>query len=134
MTMQELQAKEKQELKEPDRTRPGRSYVPDVDIREDEGALRLWVDLPGVTQDKISVDLNEGVLTIRGEISANEYDGLTPLYTEYNVGNFVRRFTLPETSRYDAEKIAARVWKGVLELELPKTQQVRQRRIPVQAA
>ena len=132
MTEQGLQPREKQEIKAPDRTQPGRAYVPDVDIREDEQALWMWADMPGVEQDKVSVDLDEGVLTIRGEVVPGEYEGLSPLYTEYNIGHFVRRFTLPEATRFDTEKIEARLAKGVLELKLPKSERARQRKIPVQ--
>jgi HSP20 family protein len=134
MTTQEITPKQKQEINEADQTRPGRYYLPDVDIREDDDALWLWADMPGVKQENISVDLDEGVLTVRGEVSLEEYEGLDPVYTEYNVGNFVRRFTLPTSSRFDTDRIAARVSAGVLEVEIPKTEQARQRRIPVQAA
>jgi HSP20 family molecular chaperone IbpA len=131
MAEQELAPKEKQEIKEADQVRPGRSYMPDVDIREDDRALYLWADVPGVKQDRIHVDLDDGVLTIRGEVSVDDYEGLSPLYTEYNVGNFLRRFTLPSNARYEIDGIAARVSNGVLQIEIPKSQQARQRRIPV---
>jgi HSP20 family molecular chaperone IbpA len=133
MATQEITPKEKQEVTEPE-TKAGRYYAPDVDIREDDQALYLWADIPGVKQDNISVDLDNGVLTVRGEVTLDDYEGLTPVYTEYNVGNFVRRFTLPSTSRLDVEGITARVSNGVLEVRIPKSEQARQRRIPVKAA
>jgi HSP20 family molecular chaperone IbpA len=134
MAEQELTPREKQEIKEADQVRPGRSYMPDVDIREDEKSLYLWADVPGVKQDSIHVDLDDGVLTIRGDVSIADYEGLSPIYTEYNVGNFLRRFTLPANSRFDIDAITARVSTGVLHVEIPKSQQARQRRIPVAAA
>jgi HSP20 family molecular chaperone IbpA len=134
MADQELTPKEKQEVKEADQVRPGRSYLPDVDIREDEGALYLWADVPGVKQDAIHVDLDDGVLTICGEISVDDYEGLSPVYTEYNVGNFLRRFTLASNNVFDIDGITARVSNGVLEVVIPKSQKTRQRRIPVAAA
>jgi HSP20 family molecular chaperone IbpA len=134
MATQEITPKEKQEVTEAPETKAGRYYTPDVDIREDEQALWLWADMPGVKQDNISVDLDNGTLTVRGDVTLEEYEGLVPVYTEYNVGNFVRRFTLPSSSRLDVEGISARVANGVLEVRLPKTEQARQRRIPVKAA
>jgi HSP20 family protein len=131
MTQQELTTREKQEVQEADQVRPGRWYMPDVDIREDDAALHLRADVPGVRQDAVQVDLDDGVLTIRGEIALDEYEGLSPIYTEYNVGNFMRRFTLPSIGRYDIEGITARVANGVLIVEIPKSQQTRQRRIPI---
>ena len=135
MTANELPAKEKKEVAGQDQqTRPGRYFAPDVDIREDDGALWLWADIPGVKQESISVDLDDDTLTIRGDVNLEGYEGLSPVYTEYNVGNFIRRFTLPSTSRFDIARISARLSAGVLTVEVPKSEQARQRRIPVRAA
>jgi HSP20 family molecular chaperone IbpA len=131
MTLDEISPKEKQEVEQPSQTKPGRYYLPDVDIREDEGSLWLWADMPGVRQEHISVDLDHDTLTIRGDVDLGDYEGLTPLYTEYNVGNFVRQFTLATGSRFDVDKISARVANGVLAVEIPKSERARQRRIPV---
>lgn len=130
MTAQEMTKKPKQEVKEEERTRPGRAYVPDVDIYEDEGALYLLADLPGVEQEKVTVELNEDVLSLEAEPSIKEYEGLTPLYTEYNVGRFLRRFKLP-AGQFDRDRITARMRDGVLEIELPKAQAAKPRRIQV---
>lgn len=134
MTSQELTPKEKQEVTESQQTKPGRYYAPDVDIREDEQSLWLWADIPGVKQDSITVDLDNDTLTIRGEVELTEYEGLTPVYTEYNVGHFVRQFNLSSSSHFNIEDVSARVSDGVLTVELPKAQHARQRRIPVKAA
>jgi HSP20 family protein len=133
MTTQELTPKEKQELAEREQTRPGRTYVPDVDIREDEHALWLWADMPGVEQDQVDVELHDHVLRIEGRVSLKDYEGLTPLYTEYNVGNYLRRFTLNNAQLFDRDKISARLVNGVLEVKLPKAEKAKPRRIPVAA-
>jgi HSP20 family protein len=131
MAQQELQAKEKREVEDANRTRPGRTFVPDVDIREDDQALWFWVDMPGVEQDKVTVDVDDDVLTIQGEVALDDYDGLSPIYTEYNVGDFARRFTLPDGGRFDRDAITARIADGVLEVKLPKAEPAKPRRIPV---
>ncbi len=131
MTARELAAKEKQEIQEQNRTRPGRAYVPEVDIREDDSGLSLWAEMPGVNQESVRVDLEDNVLTIDGGVSLEEYEGLRPLYTEYNVGRFLRRFTLPENARFDQEGITARMLHGVLEIRLPLSEAAKPRRIPV---
>ncbi len=133
MTTQELTLKEKQELQEREQTRPGRTYVPDVDIREDEHALWLWADMPGVAQDQVEVELHDNVLRIEGRVSLADYDGLRPAYTEYNVGNYQRRFTLSAGEQFDREGIEARLQHGVLEVKLPKAERAKPRRIPVTA-
>ena len=71
-----------------EQTRPGRTYLPNVEIRETEDALWLWADMPGVDQSSIDIHLENGVLSIEGQVETDEYADLTPAYTEYNVGNF----------------------------------------------
>ena len=80
------------------------------------------------------VDLNtlaDGVLTIEGRVAVDDY-GPGPLYTEYNVGEL--RPTLRVSSDIDVERIEARVVNGVLEIELPKAERVKARKIEVKAA
>ena len=132
MTPQELTVKNKQELVGDERTRPGRSYLPQVDICETPESLWLWADMPGVDERSIEVKLADGVLSIEGHVSITEYENLAPVYTEYNIGNYLRRFTV--SSDIDADRIKARMINGVLELELPKAERAKPRRIPVTGA
>jgi len=130
----EMAPKEKQELKEQEQTRPGRTFVPEVDIREDDDALWLWADMPGVAPDQVEVELHDDVLRLEGRVALEQYKGLTPAYTEYNVGNFARRFTLADGARFDADQVAARLVNGVLEVKLPKAAKAKPRRIPISAS
>jgi HSP20 family protein len=132
MTTQDLNVRNKQEVSGVEHTRPGRTYVPDVDICETTDSLWLWADMPGVNEQSVEVKLADGVLTIEGQVSLKEYDNLTPIYTEYNVGNFARKFTV--SSDVDAEHIKARLANGVLEVELPKAARAKPRRIAVSGA
>ncbi len=129
MAEQELTTKNKQELQGQEQTRPGRTYVPEVDIAETPDALWLWADMPGVGDHSVDVNLVDGVLSIEGRVSLEDYEKLSPVYTEYNIGNYLRRFTLSEN--IDAEKIKARMHDGVLELELPKSERAKPRRINI---
>jgi len=131
MADQELSVKDKQEVANQEGTRPGRTFVPDVDIYETPEALHLWADMPGVDDKSLHVHLADGVLTLEGQVDVHEYENLAPVYTEYNVGNYLRRFTL--SSDIDAEKIGAHVTNGVLHLELPKSERAKPRRIAVTA-
>jgi HSP20 family protein len=133
MTTQELTPKEKRELKEKEHVRPGRTYVPEVDIREDDQALWLWADMPGVTQDQVEVELHDDVLRLEGRVSTQDYEGLSPMYTEYNVGNYLRRFTLSNAQHFDRDRISARLENGVLSVKLPKAEKAKPRRIPISA-
>ena len=131
MPEQEIATKEKQQIQGTEQTRPGRYFMPDVDICENDDALYLWADMPGVSDKDVDVTLKSGVLTITGVVSTSGYDQLAPLYSEYNVGNYVRQFTLNE--EIDETRIRARMRNGVLEVELPKREQAKPRRIEVTA-
>ncbi len=132
MSPQELTAKEKQELSGQEKTRPGRYYQPDVDICEFSDRLELWADMPGVSDQDVQVTLENNLLTIEGRVGTGLYDGLSPLYTEYNVGNYFRQFSLHES--IDANAIKAAMRNGVLELVLPKVEAAKPRRIEVRVA
>jgi HSP20 family molecular chaperone IbpA len=131
MPEQEIATREKQQVQGTEKTRPGRYFVPDVDISEYDDTLRLWADMPGVSDKDVTVALKDGILTIEGSVSAGTYDKLAPLYTEYNVGNYFRQFTL--NAEVDEERISARMRDGVLTLDLPKREQAKPRTIPVTA-
>lgn len=132
MTNQELTTHNKQEVTKDEQTRPGRTYVPQVDIYETTDSLWLWADMPGVDEQSIEVNVANGILSIEGQVSLKDYEDLAPVYTEYNVGNYARRFTL--SNEIDTEHIKARMTNGVLELELPKAERAKPRRITVSAS
>jgi HSP20 family molecular chaperone IbpA len=112
-----------------EQTRPGRTYLPNVEIRETEDALWLWADMPGVDQGSIDIRLENGALSIEGQVQTDEYADLTPAYTEYNVGNFRRSFRM--STAIDTQRIEAKMKDGVLELRLPKSEEARPQRIPI---
>ena len=129
----EIATKEKQQVAKPqEQTRPGRYYVPNVNIYEFDDSLKLWADMPGVKEKDVNVTLKEGVLTIVGQVATDMYAGLRPMYTEYNVGNYYREFLLNED--IDESKIRATLRNGVLELELPKKEKAKPRQIEVRSA
>jgi HSP20 family protein len=66
-------------------------------------------------------------------VSLKDYEGFLPRYTEYNVGHYLRRFTLADAARFDAEKVTARIANGTLELRLPKAEKAKPHRITVTA-
>jgi HSP20 family protein len=128
----EIALKEKQQLaKTQEQTRPGRYYIPNVNIYEFDQSLKLWADMPGVKEKDVDITLKDGVLTIIGRVATDMYAGLRPMYTEYNVGNYYREFALNED--IDEANIRASLRNGVLELELPKKEKAKPRRIEVQA-
>ncbi len=112
-----------------EKTTPGKHYSPDTDIYETQEALVVAMDLPGVDKSRLSVSLERDQLTVEGEIDFTVYEGLEPVYAEYNVGHFSRTFAL--SSKIDRDGITARIAGGVLTLTLPRSPEQQPRRIQV---
>ncbi|HEY9183329.1 MAG TPA: Hsp20/alpha crystallin family protein [Gammaproteobacteria bacterium] len=130
MATQEVAPREKRELTEnTERTEAGKFFSPYTDIHETERAVVVSMEMPGVDKDSIDIRLDKGVLTVKGTIDSTKYDALKPIYTEYNVGNFVRTFTV--STKIDAGRISATVVDGVLTIELPKAAEAVAKRIAV---
>jgi len=109
------------------------SWIPAVDIREEEKQFVLHVDLPGVESDKIEVTLEKGILTIRGHRELANRDERSGFRRVERVsGAFYRRFALPDTA--DSQSVKARYNNGVLEVTIPKQAQVLPRRIEIESA
>jgi HSP20 family protein len=129
-TEQELQVQQKREVeKKQESTIPSRQFVPVTDIFETDQALVLVVEMPGVKKENVDVQVEDDILTIRGRIDFANYEGLQPVYTEYNVGDYSRSFQL--SSKIDQAKINAQLKDGVMTLLLPKAERAKPRKILV---
>src|SRR5215207_2986368 len=92
---QALEVQQKKELtSKEEKTVPSRYFVPSTDIFETEDALVVVMEIPGVEKDAVEVHLESDTLRVEGRIDYGKYEGLEPLYAEYNVGHFARAFTL----------------------------------------
>jgi HSP20 family protein len=130
MVAQELQVQKKRELENKEEaTIPARMFVPAADIYEAENDLTVILEMPGVEKKNVNIDVADGVLSVEGRIDLNKYQGLQPLYTEYNIGHYSRSFRL--SSKIDQNKIAAEMKDGVLSLKLPKIEEAKPRIIQV---
>jgi HSP20 family molecular chaperone IbpA len=129
----EIKVKEKQEVSTPaEQTVPGLVFTPEVDIFETEKAITLLADIPGVTPEKLNIDLRENALTITGDVERQEAAGEEHLLMEYETGRYYRQFTLSEV--IDQSKIDAKLTQGVLRLTLPKVEKATPRRIAIKTA
>ncbi len=108
---------------------PG-DWVPAVDIIEDDASYTIHADVPGVKPEEVEVEIENGVLTLKGErkeTKKDEKEGYKRIERAY--GNFYRRFTLPETVNTD--EIKAKTQHGVLEVTIPKQAKPEPKRIQV---
>ncbi len=124
----EMAVKEERVPVQEQKTRPV-VVTPPVDIYELEDGVVLFADMPGVPKDKIDVEVDKNVLTIRGEIGQVVPKDITPLYVEFNGKAYERAFTLgPDV---DVSKIEASMNAGVLKIFLPKSEEVKPKKIEV---
>jgi len=112
-----------------EKTVAGKYYVPLTDIIETEKSLVVTMDMPGVKKENVHVKLEDGVLEVDGQIDHSPYNDLNPVYTEYNVGHFTRKFTV--SNEIDTGNIDANLSDGVLTLTLPKAPEAQPKHIKV---
>ncbi|MGA2794696.1 MAG: Hsp20/alpha crystallin family protein [Roseiarcus sp.] len=130
MAEQELQVQPKREVeKKQESTVPVRSFLPVTDIFETDQALTVVLEMPGVSKESVEVGVENDVITIAGRIDFSKYEGLQPLYTEYNIGNYSRSFQI--SSKIEQDGIKAELKDGVMTLVLPKAEKAKPRRISV---
>jgi len=132
MAPNEIIQKEKEKIQSTEeRTKNVHYYKPDVDIYETDKELVLVADVPGAINDSIDIDLKDDVLTIDAKINPDMYESLNPIYTEYRVGHYYRKFSLD--TDIDQSKIGAKMQNGVLTVRLPKSEKSLPRKISIQA-
>ena len=101
----------------------GQSWMLAVDVNETEKEFFLSADMPGLDKNDVSVDIHDGVITIKGE-RAIDNEKSTDGYRirERQLGSFNRSFRLPDNVNED--KVAAKFKNGVLTVTLPKTKEI----------
>ncbi|MRR14834.1 MAG: Hsp20/alpha crystallin family protein [Deltaproteobacteria bacterium] len=115
-----------------ERIRNVKTFVPRVDIYENKDSLFLVADMPGVDEKTVDIELEKNILTITGRTENGRIKDGTMMYSEYEIGDYERVFTLSD--EIDRERIVATVKNGVLRLELPKAERVKPKKIAIQAA
>ncbi len=103
---------------------------PACDVYENDQEILVVADVPGVTADTLTVNLEGGELTVKAQRDA-AIEGGTPIAAEYSGCEFHRRFAVP--GGIDAGKISAQLKNGELWLHLPKSEAHKPRQIPVRA-
>jgi HSP20 family molecular chaperone IbpA len=125
----EYQKRPAQTPVEMERTRNRKVFVPKVDIIETGNAMVMYADMPGTDEKSVEITLEKNVLTITGTVQPQAFPGRSIAYSEYDVGDYERAFTLSD--EVDRQKIGAVVKNGVLKLTLQKAPQAEVRKIAV---
>src|SRR5215213_9523158 len=104
-----------------ERTRSRLTFRPRVDIYETESGLMLLADVPGAKPEGLTITLDRRVLSVRAEVEEHAPQGYSPIYQEYQVGDF------------DPDRIEAGLSDGVLRLTIPRAEQAAARTIKITA-
>jgi HSP20 family protein len=106
------------------------SWLPACDVFEDQDAVKIVAEVPGVGPEDVKISLENNLLTIRGEKRQQAEEKTERVHRyERTYGSFERAFSLPTT--VDPEKIAASYANGILTVTIPKAERARPREIPV---
>jgi len=106
------------------------ALTPPVDVIEDESGITLYADLPGVSRDKLNLQVEAATLTIEAESALAIPEGLKTSHTEVGLGRFRRVFTL--SNELDTQNVTAELAQGVLKLRIPKAAHAQPRRVDIQ--
>ncbi len=105
---------------------------PPVDIWEDDKGITVKADLPGVSSERLDIEVDGNNLVIEGEVEVPMSEGMEALYADVNVTRFRRSFSL--SNELETDKIDAELKNGVLTLHLPKKAELQPRKIEVKVA
>jgi len=109
-----------------------RGFAPSVDVTESTDEYVVTAELPGAKPEDVTVELHEGVLTLRGEKRSERDERKEHArYVERVFGSFSRSFSLPQNAAGD--KVQASFKDGVLTLRIPKREEAKPRTIAIQS-
>jgi HSP20 family protein len=125
-----IEGRDKQEVKATsEQTTPGRVFTPLVDIFEDDEALTIVADMPGVRLENVRIDIEEDVLTLTGIPSVAIPEKEEFVLQEFDTGKYFRQFKLSEV--IDQANVKAKLDQGVLRVTLPKIVPAKPRKITI---
>lgn len=107
------------------------ALAPNVDIYEDSEGIYLCADMPGVSHDRLEIEVNKDALTIEGEARIDMPEEMEALYADVRSTRYRRSFVL--SAELDTEKIDAGLKDGVLTVHIPKRAEAKPRKIEVTA-
>ncbi len=109
------------------------AFRPSLDVTEGNDAFVINVDLPGVSEDDLDVQVTGNRLTVSGQREAEETrEGERYVAIERSHGSFSRSFVLPDSA--DLEHVQAQLRNGVLEIKVPKLHEMKGRKVAIQGA
>jgi len=126
-----IQKQQVRRITEAEQTRDRRLFVPRTDIYETEDAVVVVAEMPGVDNESVDINVEHNELRINGRVKQPSVEGHRLTLAEYEVGDYQRTFRLSDD--VDVDKIDASMKNGVLTIVLPKSEQLKPKKITVKA-
>lgn len=105
------------------------TWAPAVDVAEETDKILVRVEVPGMKQEDLKVNYEDGLLSVSGERQFERNESRNYHRIERTYGSFVRTFSLPRS--VDAGRIAATYRDGILEIEIPKLEEAKPKQIAI---
>ncbi len=128
--MEKTQEIAKKEEKNIEKTHGLYEAIPAVDIYENEDEILLYADMPGVVKNDISVNIDNGTLSVSGIRKLVTKGAATD--TEFTDVEYARSFSVPQA--IDIERVEAELKNGVLRLHLPKSEASKPRQVEIKTS
>jgi HSP20 family protein len=110
-----LVQRKKEHEKREETTIPARVFVPTADIYETQDALTVILEMPGVEKSNVTVQVEDGLLHVEWRLDLAKYQGLQPLYTEYNIRPLCTKFPAFQQDRSEQNRRRAKRRRPVLD-------------------
>jgi HSP20 family protein len=105
-------------------------WNPSVDVSETKDSVVIKAEIPGMTKDDVKISIQDNTITLKGEKKQEKEEKDANYHRiERSYGSFCRSFTLPTAVK--ADKIKATYKDGILNVTLPKTEEVKPKEIPI---
>jgi len=127
----DIQKQEIRQTGDMERTRDRKLFIPRADIYEQEEAIVVTAEMPGVGKESVDINLDHNKLTITGHVKEKPVEGHALACAEYDVGDYQRSFRILEG--IEADRIDASMKNGVLKVVLPKAPESKPKNITVKA-
>jgi len=105
------------------------TWAPAVDVAEEGGKILVKVEVPGMNENDLRVNFEDGMLTVTGERQFERKEDRNYHRIERAYGTFTRSFSLPRSA--DANAITASYRNGVLEIEIPQKEESKPKQIAI---
>jgi HSP20 family protein len=105
-------------------------FIPDIELSEDQEQYVVRAELAGVKKEDVSLDVTDGLLTIKGQKKSDAAEGKLFYHSERRFGTFERSIEFPK--EVEPEKVKASLSEGILEVTVPKSERSKPKQIKIE--